>query len=226
MCGLASDGGAGEVLETDTRLVNFNIENLRTTIIYTKIRVLGNLAMSYENTATVLIVDDETDLAELFAAFLEPLYSVKTATSGREALSLADDTIDVILLDRRMPAMSGDEVLSKLRDRGITAQVAMLTGVQPSEHIVHMPFDDYLIKPVGRDDVIALVEVLLERANYDEQSQEYFRLAAKKAALEISNNTNTEGYATVVQRLDELRCKIDKSLDDIADRSRTSDIII
>jgi DNA-binding response OmpR family regulator len=166
--------------------------------------------------ATVLVVDDEEDLASLYTAFLETEYDVRTATSGPEALEKVDDAIDVALLDRRMPGMSGDEVLAEIRDRVPDAQVAMLTAVEPDEDIVDMPFDDYKVKPVERSELLGVVETLLKRATYDAHSQEFFALASKKASLEIAGNDDTEEYDELVARMNEVREDVDAMLDDMS----------
>ncbi|SDJ51268.1 HalX domain-containing protein [Halovenus aranensis] len=164
----------------------------------------------------VLVVDDEAELANLYTTFLEPEYDVVTATSGEDALDAVDSTVDVVLLDRRMPEMSGDEVLAKLAERGIDIQVAMLTAVEPERDIVDLPFDEYKTKPVTRDELLALVQVLLDRAEYDKHSQEFFSLAVKKATLEAVNEHGTEEYEKVVDRLDELREGIDMTLEEVS----------
>jgi len=165
--------------------------------------------------ATVLVADDEAALADLYARFLAEEYDVRTATGGAEAVEKTDGAVDVVLLDRRMPDMSGDEVLSELRDRGLDCMVAMLTAVEPDGDIVDMPFDDYKVKPVDRSDLFGLVEVLLERSTYDERSREFFRLASKKAALEIADNDGSEEYERLVERMNEVRAEIDATLDRI-----------
>ena len=162
---------------------------------------------------TVLAVDDEPDLAELYEVYLEDSYRVRVATDGEEALSMMDDTVDVVLLDRRMPEMSGHEVLRAIREDGYDARVAMLTAVEPDVDIVDMPFDDYKTKPVSREDLVALVEVLLYRAAFDERSQRFFALASKKAALEASGATDNEEYAELVDRLRAVRAEVDETLD-------------
>lgn len=164
----------------------------------------------------VLVVDDEAELANLYTTFLDPEYDVVTATSGQEALEKVDGTVDVVLLDRRMPDMSGDEVLAKLAERGIDVRVAMLTAVEPERDIVDLPFDEYKTKPVTRDELLALVQVLLDRATYDRHSQEFFSLAVKKATLEAVNEHGTEEYEEVVERLDELREGIDMTLEEVS----------
>lgn len=166
-----------------------------------------------DRTATVLIVDDEQNLTTLYAAWLEPDYDVVTATGGEEAIAKLDDGLDVALLDRRMPETSGDEVLSELRRQDVGAQVAMLTAVEPDASISEMPFDDYVTKPVEREEVHATVEVLLERQQYDRQSREFFSLASKKAALESANEHDTEEYEEIVDRMAEIREEMDRTLD-------------
>ena len=56
-----------------------------------------------EGTPTVLVVDDERDLADLYAAWLEMEYEVVTAYGGEEAIDTMDRSVDVALVDRLMP---------------------------------------------------------------------------------------------------------------------------
>ena len=67
--------------------------------------------------ADVLVVDDEPDIAESYEMWLQEDHDVEMATSGEAALEALDESVDVLLLDRRMPEMSGDEVLRALADR-------------------------------------------------------------------------------------------------------------
>lgn len=63
-----------------------------------------------EQPPLVLVVEDEPDLADLYAAWLGDEYRVRTAYGGQEALDEldeADDEVDAILLDRRMPGFPG-----------------------------------------------------------------------------------------------------------------------
>ena len=73
---------------------------------------------------TVLVVEDGTALADAFADWLRRDYDVRVAYSGETALEIPVNTpIDVVLLDRHLPDVSGDEVLVTLRDRGLDARV-------------------------------------------------------------------------------------------------------
>ena len=174
--------------------------------------------------ATVLLVDDESNLVDLYDRFLSPAYEVHTATSGDEALETIDESFDVALLDRRMPDMSGDEVLEEIRARDLDVRVAMLTAVEPEVDIVDMAFDDYKVKPVDRDDLYGVVELLLKRGAYDEQSREYFSLASKKAALETADNDDTEEYDDLVEEMDALREEIDATLREVGAEAAFKDL--
>jgi len=181
-------------------------------------------AVSDDANATVLLVDDESALVSLYSAYLEDRYDVRTATSGEEALSVADDSVDVALLDRRMPGMNGEDVLRELCAAEIDCRIAMLTAVEPTADIVEMPFDDYRIKPVDQPELIGLVEVLIERASYDERSQEFFALASKKAALEIAGETSTTAYETLCDDLESVRTDLDNHLDAVGAEAAFSDL--
>jgi DNA-binding response OmpR family regulator len=174
--------------------------------------------------ATVLLVDDDPGLVDLYETFLEGTYDVRTATRGSEALAVVDEGVDVALLDRRMPEMTGDEFLREIRDRGFDVRVAMLTAVEPAADIVDMPFDDYKVKPVDESDLIGTVEVLLERAEYDEQSQKLFSLASKKAALEVAGNDDTEEYERLTEQLRERREEVDATLDRVGAEDAFQDL--
>lgn len=167
-----------------------------------------------EGDVTVLIVDDQSNLVSLYAAWLAKPYDVRSATSGEEALELIDDTVDVAFLDRRMPGMTGDELLEIIRDRGIDCPVAMITAVEPDTDIIDIPFDDYLIKPIDENDLRSTVEILLQRRDYDEKSQEFFALAAKRTAIENADRDHTDDpeYQELLARMEELREEIGTTL--------------
>lgn len=160
-------------------------------------------------TPHILIVEDETDLADLYAIYLSDLYEVQTANDGRTALELVGEETDVVLLDRRMPDMTGDEVLAEIRSRGIDCRVAMITAVEPDLDIVELPFDEYLTKPVRRGDLYHVVESLLTRGTYTESYRQYHALTEKRSLLEEGVPSErlaaSEEYDQLVSVLDSLR---------------------
>jgi DNA-binding response OmpR family regulator len=170
----------------------------------------------------VLIVEDEPDLADLYSAWLREACTVRTAYNGAQALDAIDEEIDIVLLDRRMPGLSGDEVLETIRDRGLDTRVAMVTAVEPDFDIIGMGFDDYLVKPVSQRDLMETVDQLLLRSTYDEQMQEFFALASKKAVLDAQKTEAelraSEEYARLEDRLAVLRAQIDDTVSELSDQ--------
>lgn len=111
----------------------------------------------------VLVVDDDEALTDVYAAWLSGQYEVDTATTGEVALDRLDEGVDVVLLDRRMPGLSGEEVLDRIRTAEYNCRVAMVTGVRPNTDVVELGFDEYLIKPIDQDDLHDVVDTLVDR---------------------------------------------------------------
>jgi len=169
----------------------------------------------------VLVVEDESDLADLYAAWLGNDYRVRTAYGGREALENLDSEVDIVLLDRRMPGLSGDEVLDAIQERGIDCQVAMVTAVEPDFDVLGMGFDDYLVKPVAREELLETVGDLERRSTYDTGVQELFSLSSKKALLEAEKTeaelAENEEYQQLTDRLKQLRAELDTTIDEMSE---------
>ena len=187
--------------------------------------------MSEQPPPLVLVVEDEPDLADLYAAWLGSDYRVRTAYGGQEALDVLDEldeTVDAILLDRRMPGLSGDEVLAAVRERGIDCRVGMVTAVEPDFDILEMGFDDYLVKPVTSDTLRETVEGLLRRSEYDDGMQDLFSLTSKKAMVEseksASELADNEEYQRLTERISELRSDVDNSLDAVTESKDFEDL--
>ncbi|SEQ27461.1 response regulator [Natrinema salaciae] len=174
------------------------------------------------DTPSVLIVEDEPDLANLYAAWLESECDVETAYDGSEALDAIEETIDVVLLDRRMPGLSGDTVLDTIRERELDCRVAMVTAVEPDFDIIEMGFDDYLVKPVSSDELVAIIDQLLLRSTYDEQLQEFFALASKKALLDDqkteAERQSSQEYAELKDRLAVLRVQVNDTMQELLEQ--------
>ena len=177
--------------------------------------------MSQRSSPTVLAVDDEGAYVEAFARWLEGEYDVRTATTGEEAFQQLDEAVDVVLLDRRMPGLSGDEILAEIRARDIECQIAMVTAVEPAFDILEMGFDDYAVKPLERRELLELVADLLRRADFDEKFRECFSLASKKAALEANRDpealARSEEYQQLTERLAAAEDDANRTLDELLD---------
>jgi CheY-like chemotaxis protein len=112
---------------------------------------------------TVLVADDEAALTDSMAVWLSDDYRVRTAYDGHEAVSAFGPSVDVVLLDRRMPGLSGERVLERLREAEANAQVALLTATSVEEfgpEVTELDFDAHLTKPISRDELLDAVSDL------------------------------------------------------------------
>ncbi|MDH5020565.1 response regulator [Halobacterium rubrum] len=166
----------------------------------------------------VLVVDDEKEVADAYALRLRGFCETETAYGGEAALAaVEDETFDVVLLDRHMPGLSGDEVLRELDDRDFPGRVVMVTAVDPQFDVIEMPFDDYLCKPVDREDVRAAVDQQRRVLAY-EMLGEYFSAESKRAVLESgtaeSARASHDGYEALSERAATLEARAKRLLDD------------
>ena len=169
----------------------------------------------------VLIVEDEPDVAETYRLWLEDTYTVRVAGNGKVGIDALDESVTVVLLDRMMPGLSGDEVLEQIREQGLDCRVAMVTAVEPDFDILEMGFDAYLSKPVKSDQIRDTVENLLERSEYDSLLQEYYSLVEKQATLEATKTSveleDSDEYDDLTARIDDLRDDLSEMLGGIED---------
>lgn len=118
--------------------------------------------------ARVLVVDDDPALRELVLAILERSgYEVRLAADGRAGLrELYQWRPDLVVLDVAMPGLDGWQTLERIRDLS-DVPVLMLTGRSGELERVRglkAGADDYVVKPFGRQEILARVETLLRRA--------------------------------------------------------------
>lgn len=172
----------------------------------------------------VLVVDNDPRLVTMHASWLEDECQIERAYDGEEALRKLTDEIDVVLLDRRMPGLSGEEVLDRIRDLRLGCQVIMLSAVEPDFDILEMGFDAYIVKPGAKEELKEVIADVLARNAYDSEVQEYLALSAKRAVLQAEK---TEGalqrddrYRRVEARLREL----ESSVDDADEESAVRDV--
>ena len=116
----------------------------------------------------ILVVDDETEIVELFAKKLKTHgFDVITAFSGEEALIKAKTELpNLVILDIRLPGMDGTKVLEFLKEDESTKNIPVLfvTAVDaPREIVRHFDLgaENYLLKPVAPQVLLGEVEEIL-----------------------------------------------------------------
>ena len=116
----------------------------------------------------ILVVEDEQKLAKALQEGLEAdQYAVTVATTGEDGFYLASaERFDLLILDVMLPGRDGFEILSTLRQRGVTMPVLLLTARDAIEDRVRgldSGADDYLVKPFAFPELLARIRALVRR---------------------------------------------------------------
>jgi two-component system, sensor histidine kinase len=120
-----------------------------------------------EERASLLIVDDERGPAESLRMIFKPSYNVFTASGGQQALDIVTaNPIDVVTLDLRMPAMSGVEVMERIKQYDPDIEVIVVTGYSSLDSALHgirHGVFDYISKPFDVPQISDLVRRAVAR---------------------------------------------------------------
>ena len=116
----------------------------------------------------LLVAEDNRSYCRVLTAILEHAnYTVDAVYTGPDALEYAKtDLYDGVILDVMLPGMDGTEVVRRMRERGVSAPVMMLTAkTQVSDRIegYNAGADDYMPKPFHSDELLARVRALVRR---------------------------------------------------------------
>nr|WP_303650389.1 HalX domain-containing protein [Halalkalicoccus sp. NIPERK01] len=164
-----------------------------------------------------MIVDDDPRLVKMHAGWLETDHTVERAYDGEDAFRKLDESVDVVLLDRRMPGISGEDVLARIREWNLDCGVVMLSAVEPDFDIVDMGFDAYIVKPGFREEVRETVTDVLAREVHDEPLREYLALSAKESLLRAEKSAAeldaSDEYDRLRRRIEALESELDDPVD-------------
>ena len=121
--------------------------------------------------ALVLIVDDEQDIRDASERILSRIgYRVQKASRGDEALDILNkNSIDIVLLDLKMPGMDGMEVLTRIRERSTEIQVIVITGyatVETAIEAMKQGAYDFIPKPFEPDQLRIVVNRAWEKIHF------------------------------------------------------------
>jgi CheY-like chemotaxis protein len=177
--------------------------------------------MAEDTTASLpvaLVVDDEKEVADAYALRLRGICDVETVYDGPSALEvLSEKTVDLTLLDRHMPGMSGDEVLEELNNHDYDGRGVMATAIDPGFDVLDMPFDDYLCKPVDREDIREVIGHQSTVLGY-ELLGEYFSVESKRqviaAEVDTDRRADHDQYQQIATRARQLERRARRLIDE------------
>lgn len=166
--------------------------------------------------ASVLLVDDNpSNLVALKAVLQAPHYRLLMATSGAEALSLAEsEEFAVVLLDVRMPGMNGLEVAAALKrsERTRYVPIIFVTAVETEVQHIYQAYKagavDYLIKPLDTDavrsKVATFVELFTQRKEIERQAEQIRENDRREYELRLKELqvASDERYRKLVEGID------------------------
>jgi len=165
---------------------------------------------------TILAIDDSQDSRDLYAMWLGEDHSVLLAPDGSTGLAELDESVDIVLVDRDMPGLSGMAVAEGIAAGDHDPYVAMVSSMRVDFDIVDVPIDDYVQKPVTQADLGVIVEQYLAQRAYRSALDEFFSLTAKLAALEAelteSELRASDRYEGLKRRVAEKRREVDDAI--------------
>lgn len=120
------------------------------------------------NKKCILIADDETEIREILKMLLTgDDYHVIEAANGREALDLADEDVDLYILDVNMPVMTGFMAASELRKKTQAPIIFLTAYSRESDKIMGFSTgaDDYIVKPFSNGELLMRIKAILRRSS-------------------------------------------------------------
>ncbi len=178
----------------------------------------------------ILVIDDEPDMTKsirLAITLQEPEWTVIESHNPVKGLNLIDaENPDLVLLDLRMPEMSGFEVLKKLRRYSSVPVIVVSVDDDELDEVnaLEEGADDYIQKPFGHLDLLAHIRSVLRRANgYQLQNKGTFTMGS--IVVDYDTNTIVDSRGGKIF-LTSTEASILKILSDNAGQVVTSEILL
>jgi two-component system sensor histidine kinase ChiS len=172
----------------------------------------------------LLIVDDDIINLQVIKNFLSAEdYAVITASDGAEALSIITQrSFDCILLDAMMPNMSGYDMCAELRKRYSLYELPVLfltarNSIEDLLHAFNMGANDYLTKPISRDELVTRVKTLVFlKKTVQAHDEAKFKLLQERASPHFLFNALNTIHALIMKD----RAKADEAVIKLAENYR------
>lgn len=123
----------------------------------------------------VLVVDDDPDIREIVKLLLSAEgYQVAEAANGSQAVEMAEEGFDLIILDVMMPGLNGFQTCQKIRQKSIAPILFLTARTEESDKTLGFSAgaDDYLVKPFSYGELVSRVKAMIRRyRNYGAAKQ-------------------------------------------------------
>lgn len=141
--------------------------------------------------STILIVEDEPDLAKLIEEYIESAgFTAHTIHNGLVAEQwLKENNADLIILDLMLPGKDGISLFKDIRATKNTPIIMATAKVEEIDRLIGLEIgaDDYLCKPYSPRELVARVKAVLRRSNAEDEANDNLRINADTHSVHINN---------------------------------------
>ena len=156
--------------------------------------------MELKERPNILIVDDELGPRESLGMILKPSFNVYSSEDGKQALQIIKNTnVDIVTLDLKMPVMSGEEVLKRIKAYDPTIEVVIITGygtLKSAVEAIKYNVFDYILKPFNVSDILATVKRCLERREMSLRMKDFLDEIEKERKSPIKMHKHISNFLT------------------------------
>ena len=165
--------------------------------------------------SNILIVDDEQSYRQLLSLVFEgDGHTIRTASNGREALSLLqDEPADVVISDVRMPDMDGIEMLSSVRETQPDLGVVLMTAfasVETAREAFKLGADDFIQKPFDVEELKLIVRKTLEKQALIDENRAFRRAQRERGGIKniVGNSAKMHAIFQMIETVAEVQSTV------------------
>lgn len=155
----------------------------------------------------ILIIDDENKIRMILESLLtDEGYLVKGAANGHEGLDLVESfNPDLIILDMKMPGISGEEVLQQLTKSAFDGKIIILTAfgsIPNAVKAIHSGAFDYITKPFDTPDLLLTVKRAVNQVNLERELKRANRIIKENYSIDgiVTNNSGMKKLLELIKR--------------------------
>ena len=165
--------------------------------------------------SNILIVDDEQSYRQLLSLVFEgDGHSIRTASNGREALTLLQtDPADIVISDVRMPDMDGIEMLSAVRETQPDLGVVLMTAfasVETAREAFKLGADDFIQKPFDVEELKLIVRKTLEKQALIDENRAFRRAQRERGSIKniVGNSPKMHAIFQMIETVAEVQSTV------------------